>query len=258
MSRADFVVEADDGCAVAIRWYLPDNRVSSSAVVYAHGGGMISGSLELYDKVVAHYAQLTGVAFLSVDYRLAPEVTGDTPVKDVYAALTWLVLEADNLGVDPEHIAIMGDSAGAGLAAGAAILARDNGIALARQILIYPMLDCRTLVPDPHLSATATWTYDDNYTGWNALLPEGVQVSSLSSPSQLDDFSDLAPTFIDVGDLDIFRDECIDYALRLLRAGVSCELHVRTGAPHAFEWIAPDAAMSRRSTEDRLRVIEAV
>lgn len=219
---------------------------------------MISGSLELYDKVVAHYAQLTGVAFLSVDYRLAPEVTGDTPVKDVYAALTWLVLEADNLGVDPEHIAIMGDSAGAGLAAGAAILARDNGIALARQILIYPMLDCRTLVPDPHLSATATWTYDDNYTGWNALLPEGVQVSSLSSPSQLDDFSDLAPTFIDVGDLDIFRDECIDYALRLLRAGVSCELHVRTGAPHAFEWIAPDAAMSRRSTEDRLRVIEAV
>lgn len=256
--RSDHVVEADDGCAVAMRWYLPDNRVSTSAVVYAHGGGMISGSLELYDPVIAHYAELTGVAFLSVDYRLAPEATGDAPVKDVYAALAWLVREADALGVDRERIAIMGDSAGGGLAAGAAILARDHGIALAHQILIYPMLDSRTLVPDPHLTATATWTYDDNFTGWNALLPEGVDVSPLSSPSHLEDFFDLAPTFIDVGDLDIFRDESIDYALGLLRAGVPCELHVRTGAPHAFEWIAPEAAVSRRSTEDRLRVIKAL
>ncbi|WP_179273805.1 alpha/beta hydrolase [Rhodococcoides fascians] len=258
VSRSDVVVEGDDGVPIAARWYLPDDRVSTSAVVYAHGGGMISGSVDLYDPVIAHYAQLTGVAFLSVDYRLAPEVTGDTPVQDVYAALSWLVHEAEAFGVDHERIAIMGDSGGGGVAAGVAILARDNGIALAHQILIYPMLDSRTLVPDPHLTATATWTYDDNFTGWNALLPEGVTVSTLSSPSHLDDFADLAPTFIDVGDLDIFRDESIDYALRLLRAGVPCELHVRTGAPHAFEWIAPEAAVSRRSTEDRLRVIKAL
>ncbi|WP_341875625.1 alpha/beta hydrolase [Dietzia kunjamensis] len=258
VTRSDFEIEADDGAVVPVRWYVPDGRSSDSAVVYAHGGGMICGSIELYDKMVAHYAQLTGVAFLSVDYRLAPENTGERLAKDVYAALNWLLGECDALGVDPRRVAIMGDSGGGGVAAGAAILARDSGVPLARQILIYPMLDSRNLRPDPELAPTATWTYDDNFTGWNALLPDESMVSAIASPAHLEDFSGLAPSFIDVGDLDIFRDESIEYAQRLLRSGVSCELHVRSGAPHAFEWLAPQAAVSRQSLDDRLRVIRGL
>ena len=122
---------------------MPKRRVQRWC--YFHGGGMVAGSVDLNDRLVSKYVAATGVPFLSVDYRLAPEYPGPAPVGDGCAALAWLVGRADEFGVDPKRIATMGDSAGGGVAAGVAIAARDAGISLARQILIYPMLDDRTV-----------------------------------------------------------------------------------------------------------------
>jgi acetyl esterase/lipase len=155
----------------------------------------------------------------------------------------------------------MGDSAGGGVAAGVAIAARDAGIPVARQILIYPMLDDRTIEPDPWLASTASWPYDSNFTGWNALLGADrgtADVSPLAAPARLTDFAGLAPAFIEVGDLDIFRDEDIEYALGLVRAGVSAELHVRPGCPHGYDRFAHESEVVQRSLADRYRVIRAV
>ncbi|CAN5304932.1 alpha/beta hydrolase [soil metagenome] len=250
-------VTAEDAASLELRWYTKAGSSPGSALVYVHGGGMICGSLENYDPVVKQYVQWTGVPFLAVQYRLAPEFPGEIPARDVVAAVRWLREHAASLGVDPQRIAIMGDSGGGGVGAGAAILARDEGIELAAQILIYPMLDDRNTTPDPHIAPLATWTYDMNYTGWHALLGETVgtdQVSPVAAPARLTDHTGLAPAYIEVGTLDIFRDESIDYAKSLLRAGVDTELHVHPGSPHGHEWIG-STELGVRCNADRIRVI---
>ncbi|MDP4502247.1 alpha/beta hydrolase [Nonomuraea turcica] len=252
---------ATDGAAIPMRWYTHAGSRTGAAVVYIHGGGMICGSLDNYDRLVRHYVQLTGVPFLAVGYRLAPEFPGTTPAEDSFAGVRWLFDHAGELGVDHARIALMGDSGGGGVGAAAAILARDNGVRLARQILIYPMLDDRNTKPDPVLAPMAVWTYDNNYTGWKALLGDALgtpSVPPVAAPARLRDFAGLAPAYIEVGDLDIFRDESIVYAGKLLAAGISCELHVHPGAPHAHDWLNPNADISKRVVADRVRVIAAL
>jgi acetyl esterase/lipase len=260
VQTAEYLVSAADG-DIRVRWYTSDRSAPSSAVVYCHGGGKVCGSVDLYDRLVSKYVEETGVPFLSVDYRLAPEYAGTTLVDDGFAGLAWLMERADRFGVDKARIAIMGDSGGGGVAAGVAIAARTAGMPVAKQILIYPMLDDRNIEPDPEIAPFATWTYDNNYTGWNAQLGAdrgGNNVCPLVAPSRLADFAGLAPAFIDVGELDIFRDESILYARNLGRAGVSTELYVRPGCPHAFDRIAPAAEVSARAWADRYRAITAV
>lgn len=258
-----------DGTALTMAWYRPQqptapgHPASGSAVLYLHGGGMIFGLAEtapMYDSLVRTYVAASGVPFLMVDYRVAPEYPDPTPVEDCYSALTWLAARANDLGVDPHRLAVVGDSAGGGLAAGTALLARDRGgPAIALQMLIYPMLDDRTLTPDPELPAKhLTWGYDDNATGWGALLGgKATDVSVYAAPARAQDLSRLPATYIDVGDLDIFRDEDIDYARRLSAAGVPTELHVYPGCPHAFEALAPTAEVSRRVFADRVRRLKS-
>ena len=261
VAQQDHWVGVAGETTIRVRWYTKAGSEPGSAVVYLHGGGMVAGSVELYDRSVSQYVQRTGVPFLSVDYRLAPQVRGSTPAQDGHTALVWLVERAQELGVDPRRIAVMGDSAGGGVAAAVAIAARDAGTALAHQILIYPMLDDRTVEPDPHIASFATWSYDSNYTGWLALLGDDLgtaDVSPLAAPGRLEDFSGLAPAFIDVGELDIFRDDALQYARNLTRAGVSCELHLRPGCIHGFDRAAPQARVSRLSWTDRWRVIAAL
>lgn len=123
------------------------------------------------------------------------------------------------------------------------------------------MLDDRNTTPDPALAPTATWTYDNNYTGWHALLGDalgGPSVSPIAAPARLENFAGLAPAYIEVGELDIFRDESIDYARKLMAAGVSCELHVVPGCPHAHDLIGMPYPIGRRSLEAKIRVITAV
>jgi acetyl esterase/lipase len=250
-----------DGARIGLRWYVRDGTQSGSAFVYLHGGGMICGSVDLYDPVVAAYVGATGVPMLAVDYRVAPEHPHPTPVEDCFAGLGWLHDHAEGLGIDPDRIAIMGDSGGGGLAAGVALLARDRGTPLARQVLVYPMLDDRNITPDPELVPFAAWTYDSNRIGWSALLGDstgGDDVSSYAAPARAQDLSGLAPAYVEVGELDIFRDEDIDYARRLAAAGVSVELHVHPGAPHGFDRIAPYSGLVRRAMADRFRVLQAL
>lgn len=256
-----FNLKLDDGDTIELRWYTKDGANPGSAVVYAHGGGMVCGSVDYYDSVVSEYVQLSGVPFLSVGYRLAPEKTGTSPMEDTYAALVWLKENAAELGVDTDRIAVMGDSAGGGIAAGTAILARDRGTEIAKQILIYPMLDDTNLKPDDHITSFLSWTYDNNYTGWKTLLGDDFEtdnISPVAAPARNTNFEGLAPAYIDVGELDIFRDKDVNYALKLWEAGVSVELHVHPGAQHGFERFAPQSDVAKRTSADRIRSIQSV
>jgi acetyl esterase/lipase len=252
-------VPTGDGTLLAAGWYHGPEQ-PGSAVLYLHGGGMIFGLEhigEMYDVAVREYVAISGVPMLVVDYRVAPEHPHPTPVEDCYAALRWLAGNAPALGFDPARLAVMGDSAGGGLAAGVCLMARDRGgPEIAQQLLIYPMLDDRTTTPDPQLLPFLTWTYDDNITGWGALLGDSAgtdRVSQYAAPARTDDLTSLPPTYIDSGDLDIFRDEDVTYARRLADAGVPTELHVHPGCPHAFEALASRADVSRRAIDERIR-----
>ncbi|KUI26151.1 alpha/beta hydrolase [Mycobacterium sp. IS-1496] len=258
----EYTVTTADGAVLPLRWYRPtETSPSGGALLYLHGGGMIFALDDvgaLYDVVVRDYVAASGVPALVVDYRVAPEHPDPTPVEDCYAALQWLAESAGTLGVDSARIAVGGDSAGGGLAVGVALLARDRGgPSIALQLLIYPMLDDRTTQPDPHLPPELLiWTYDDNVTGWSALLGErvgGSDVSPYAAPARATDLSGLPPTYLDTGDLDIFRDEDVEFARRLAAAGVPTELHVHPGCPHGFDAFAFDTSVSRRTMADRVR-----
>lgn len=258
-ARSFFTPTRDGAQEIELRWYEKAGAAPGSAVVYTHGGGMIGGSLDLYDEVVSWYVSQTGVPFLSVGLRLAPEAASPTTLaEDVFTAVIWLIEHAAGLGVDPARTAVMGDSGGGGPTAGAAILARDRGVPLAKQILVYPMLDDRNTEPGPLPDGLLTWTYDNNYTGWYTLLGENIgtdDVPPVAAPARLVDFGGLAPAYIEVGDLDIFRDESIAYAAGLAGAGVPVELHVHPGAPHGFDRFVPEATVSRRAMADRARAV---
>jgi acetyl esterase/lipase len=256
-----FFTESVDGAEIELRWYEKRGSRPGSAVVYAHGGGMILSDVDKYGPVVSAYVDGTGVPFLSVNYRLAPESHGRMLAEDTFAGLTWLLEHASEFGVDAGRIATMGDSAGGGIAASVAILARDRKVSLAKQILIYPMLDDRNTEPNPCLEPFLTWTHDNNFTGWSALLGKDLgteDVSPIASPTRLKDFRGLAPAYIEVGELDIFRDEAIAYGQQLGRASVPIELHVHSGAPHGFERFAPSSKLAMRAMNDRMRTVASI
>jgi acetyl esterase/lipase len=259
---SDHSVATPDGATLLARWYRQPSSETAAAVLYLHGGGMIVGSVPIFDGPVSRYVARTGVSMLSLEYRLAPEHPHPAPVEDAYAGLAWLAGHAAELGIDPGRIAVMGDSAGGGLAAGLAILSRDRkGPAVARQLLIYPMLDDRTTTPDPYIAPFAGWSYDDNATGWNALLGTGHEhreIDPSAAPGRLEDATGLPPAYIEVGQLDIFRDEAVRYALTLSRAGVPVELHLHPGVPHEYDAIAYGADVSRRAQSDRDRVLRSL
>ena len=256
----DFSVHSHDGKDILLRLFHKRGSQPGSAALYVHGGGMLLGSVDVYDEILRRYVSASGVPLLAVDYRLPPEHPYPTPVEDCYAALRWLGERAQELGVDPTRIATMGDSAGGGLAAATALVARDRrGPTIARQILVYPMLDDRNTTLDPEIAPFLTWSWDDNVTGWRALLGERAGkdgVDAYAAPARATDLSGLPPTYLEVGQLDIFRDEGVAYAQRL-QAQVETELHVHPGVPHGFELFAPEADVSRRAIADRVRVLRS-
>ncbi|MCE7010206.1 alpha/beta hydrolase [Kibdelosporangium philippinense] len=262
VTKTDYHAKSADGSSILVRWYTKDGAEPGPAVVFLHGSGMILSSLELYDGTVSRYVSASGVSFLSVDYRLAPEYPHPKPLEDAYAGLTWLVDHADELGVDTNRIAVMGDSGGGGVAAGLALLARDRGgPAIAKQILIYPMLDDRTTTPDPVLEGLTTWSYDDNITAWQALLGDAFGSSDLSpyaAPARMNDATGMPPLYMEALELDIFRNENIEYASRTMAAGISTELRLHPSVPHGFETVAFDSAVAKRIRADRIRVLKTL
>jgi acetyl esterase/lipase len=252
---------ADDGHRVPLRLYRPDRARHGPLVVDIHGGGMIAGTLDQSEALLTNLSARAELAVLTPDYRLAPEHPDPAPVEDCYATVRWAAAHAREIGIDPARIAVMGASAGGGLAAGVTLLARDRGgPAIARQLLIYPMLDDRTRAADPEMAHALLWSVDDNVTGWNALLGEADadDVSVYAAPARANDLSGLPPAYIDVGGLDLFRDEDVDYATRLQRCGVPVELHVVPGVPHAFDILAPESSAGRQVTESRLRFLSGL
>ncbi|KAM5341806.1 hypothetical protein ACJ41O_014837 [Fusarium nematophilum] len=259
----DYYAPSPDGHEILLRWYYTDEQALKPAVVYVHGGGMILGSVDDYHVLVAGYVARTCVPFLSVEYRLAPEFPYPTPLNDIYAAVEWLLSKAKHLNVDPRCIAIMGDSAGGGLAAAAALLARQKGgPRLAKMILLSPMLDDRTVMADEHISGLVSWTAVDNETGWSAMLgpKRGQQdVPETASPGRMRDATGLPPAFVEVGELDLFRDEAIDFAAKYYKAGVGMELHVYPGCTHGFDLFSPQSSsLARRAFELRDRAITTI
>lgn len=240
---------------VAIELVVPEaSGTPRPAIVHIHGGGMISGRARNMTAFCQSLAAEFGAVVVNVDYRLSPETPFPGPVLDNYAALEWLADNAQSLGVDPARIAVMGESAGGGLAAMVALMARDRGkVALCQAVLIYPMLDDRTgstrKVP-PHIG-TIGWSAEANRFGWSAFLgvPAGSDaVPAGSVPARESNLAGLAPTFIGVGALDLFVDEDIAFGGRLIAAGVKTRIHVTPGAWHAFDFVVPEARVAREIT----------
>ncbi|HEY0807351.1 MAG TPA: alpha/beta hydrolase [Pseudonocardiaceae bacterium] len=220
------------------------------ALYFIHGGGMVMGDRRLGITMGLEVAEQLGLALISVEYRLAPEHPHPAPVEDCYAGLQWTFEHADELGVDADRIVIVGGSAGGGLAAGTALLARDRGgPPVAGQMLHSPVLDARnTSNSSRQFEGLGIWDRTANQMGWTALLGDrqgGPDVSPYASPARATDLSGLPPTFIDVGSCETFRDEAVDYATRLWEAGGQAELHVWPGGFHGFAGFAPQAAISQ-------------
>jgi acetyl esterase/lipase len=226
------------------------------AYLHIHGGGYVLGSADTADTSNRELATTLGCFIVSVDYRLAPETRAPGSVEDCYAALKWLHGAAAELKVDSARIAIGGESAGGGLAAALALLARDRAeLPICFQNLVYPMLDDRTasLVKTNPFTGRHIWTADSNRFGWSSLLggaPGAVRVSPYAAPARAVDLRGLPPTLITVGQLDLFLEEDIDYATRLMQAGVRTELHVYPGAYHGFD-LASEAQVAQAMIRDR-------
>jgi len=228
------------------------------AAYHVHGGGMIGGYKRTTILEVLDWAHELEMAVVSIDYRLAPEHPYPAPVEDCYTGLVWVAAHADELNIDPTRLVIAGVSAGGGLSAAVALLARDRlGPALAGQLLLSPMLDDRNDTGSARqLAGLGVWDRTSNETGWTALLGDargGPDVSPYAAPARATDLSGLPPAFIDVGSAETFRDESVAYASRLWQAGGVAELHVWPGGFHGYPGLAPRARISQETVAMRLR-----
>jgi len=241
--------------AVGIRMYRPTAATGDIPVlVWMHGGGMILGNNLSEEESNVAFARELGIAVVSVDYRLAPQSPAPAAVEDCYAVVEWLVANAAEQAIDPQRIALGGASAGGGLAAATALLAHDRGrIRPAFQLLVYPMLDDRTVLrTDLDWAHARFWRPKSNRYAWSAYLGEeagGTGVSHYAAPARRTDLSGLPPAWIGVGTLDLFHSEDVDYAERLRRDGVPVELVVVEGAFHGFDVLFSKKPVSRRFWE---------
>ncbi len=227
---------------VGVRLFRPAGVPEPApAMLWIHGGGYVIGTAQQDDALCRRFSRKLGITVASVEYRLAPEHPYPAPLEDCYSALTWL---AGLPAVDPDRVAIGGASAGGGLAAALALLARDRGdIAPAFQLLVYPMLDDRSSA-GPANPNHRLWSPRSNQFGWAAYL--GNADPQVAVPARHDDLSGLPPAWIGVGSHDLFHDEDLAYAERLKDAGVPCDVEVVPGAFHGFDLVASKAGVSQR------------
>jgi acetyl esterase/lipase len=210
------------------------------ALLWIHGGGYVIGNAQQDDPLCHRFTRDLGITVAAVDYRLAPEHPYPAPLEDCYSALTWL---AALPAVDPARVAIGGASAGGGLAAALALLARDRGeVTPTLQLLAYPMLDDRSAF-GPENPNYRLWSPKSNRFGWAAYL--GNADPQVAVPARRDDLSGLPPAWIGVGTNDLFHDEDLAYAERLTAAGVPCDIEVIQGAFHGFDQMVPKAGVSQ-------------
>lgn len=250
VERTDHTVAGDPD--IVVRVHRPVGATGALPCFYSiHGGGYVIGSYAMDDARLDSWCQEFQCVGVSVEYRLAPETPYPGPLEDCYRGLKWVHDNHEMLGVDPVRIGIGGTSAGGGLAASLALLARDRGeVPVSFQLLDCPMLDDRQITPSSQGEGLAIWPRESNTFGWQSYLGDlyGTDdVPIYAAPARATDLSGLPPAFVCVGNVDGFRDEDIDYAMRLNQAGVPTELHVHPGAPHGAELFAHTATAKRYS-----------
>jgi acetyl esterase/lipase len=240
------------GPGAGVRLFRPAVSEAGPALLWIHGGGYVIGTAQQDDWICRRFGSRLGITVASVEYRLAPDHPYPASLEDCYSALTWL---AGLPAVDPQRVAIAGASAGGGLAAALALLARDRGdVRPVFQVLAYPMLDDRSSATgaSPH---HRLWSARSNRFGWSAYL--GGADPRVAVPGRRDDLSGLPPAWIGVGTHDLFHDEDLAYAQRLVDAGVPCHVEVVPGAFHGFDAVARKAHVSRRFFDSQCESLRA-
>jgi acetyl esterase/lipase len=260
----DVEVPADGASpAVSLRLYRPKGPTAPiPALCWMHGGGFIIGQPEQDQASSIALVRELGIAVAALRYRLAPEHPAPAALEDAHAGLRWLHAQAGRLGIDPARIAIGGASAGGGLAATLALVAHDRGeVRPAFQLLVYPMLDDRTATRrDLETRHVRVWTPGSNAWAWSAYLghpPGAASASPYAAAARREDLTGLPPAWIGVGSLDLFHDEDLAYARRLVASGVRCEVHVVPGAFHGFDAVFRRAPVSRAFWREQARALRA-
>lgn len=249
------IPSSDPEVEMAVRIYSPVGPLQlRPAVVFFHGGAFVLGDLESEHPRCLRYSADAGCVVVSVDYRLAPENPFPAGPEDCYTALCWVVEHARELAIDQARVAVAGSSAGGALAAAVCLMSRDRGgPTLALQVLIYPVLDDRMSTTSVRAFVdTPIWDEGNNVAMWDQYLPDRSTVSSYAAPAREENLVGLPSAYILSAEFDPLRDEAILYALRLLQAGVSVELHQVAGAYHGFDQQVADAAISRRALSDQI------
>lgn len=245
----------DPEIEMTVRLYTPVGpRHLRPAVVFFHGGAFVLGDLESEHPRCLRYSADAGCVVVSVDYRLAPEHPFPAGPEDCYTALCWVEEHARELGIDQARVAVAGSSAGGALAAAVCLMSRDRGgPTLALQMLIYPVLDDRMSTASMRTFVdTPIWDTLNTVAMWDQYVPDRAEVSSYAAPAREENLAALPSAYILSAEFDPLRDEAIAYALRLLQAGVSVELHQVAGAYHGFDQQVADAAISRRALSDQI------
>jgi acetyl esterase/lipase len=255
IERTDHVVPGEP--PVPVRAHRPVGAEGALPCLYwIHGGGYVGGSHELEDPIFDHLCPTLGIAGVAVGYRLAPDTPYPGGLEDCFAGLVWTFEHADELGIDPTRIGIGGRSAGGGLAAALALLARDRGTPrVAFQLLDCPMLDDRQCTPSSRQEGLPIWSRESNQAGWQAYLgalygTDAVPDTAAPGRAGPDDLTGLPPALVSVGGVDGFVDEDVDYARRLNQAGVPTELHLYPGLPHGYR-LAPQCETVQQLIRDQ-------
>jgi acetyl esterase/lipase len=265
IERRETTVRTADGFDLPVTILLPAGNVASGApcIYWVHGGGMVMGDRFANLDIPLEWLERFGAVVVTVDYRLAPEVSGTTLVEDCYQGLRWVADNAAELGIDPSRIVVAGASAGGGLAAGMTLMARDlGGPAIAAQVLICPMLDHRNVTTSSlqYSGGTGVWTREMNAFGWQSVLGDrsGEDVPSYISAALEQNLSGLPTTYIDAGSAEVFRDEDVAYADGIWAAGGQVELHIWAGGFHGFDALFPELRLSVAARQARTAWLDRV
>jgi len=266
VTSIDYKVPQIGAKAIPVRVYSPDNQTEDLPVLlWIHGGGFCFGSMEGDDYWVRRMTDAIGCVVVSIDYRLAPEHPFPAPLDDCYAALSWVFNNSKLLSTDCSRIGVGGISAGGGLAAGLALMARDKAeVAVIFQALLCPMIDnTSTSASSYSITDRRIWNRNSNLQGWMHYLNRGdtsekeaYPASKYAAPTHASDLHGLPPAYIGVGSVDLFIDENRDYSERLNAAGVSSQIEIFNGGFHAFEFYVPDAQISRLARKTHYTAIK--